>query len=317
MNSRMATPSSREVSNASSPKRGLGRRFKRALVAGGVLCSLMLPLGGYLAPRYYAPRIPVEWREQVHTQAKWVHDLWLQSRFPKTVLDRKVEQAVHRVRLFPPAYLTQRQREVHLLLDKPGAPEGTLEGENLPFEDSYWPPALRQGAIMIQGLKPVAHEFVNYLGESHLGLMASHYQAAAAVGRYLDPRSLVSGQKDIPVRLELSGSRATMYFLGTKANGSYEFDLDKIEKGFHHPTTELDNHHNDWSSPGNELGHLVRLEETRLKKPGYGLFVIRLVAQGTKVSAALKQVLAPALEMERRELVRNNPTLDWLNSPRP
>ncbi len=311
----MAKPPIREVSSPSSPKRGLPKQLKRALVVGGVLCSLMLPMGGYLAPRYYAPRIPVQWRQSIRDQAKWVHELWLQSRVSRPDLEKKVEQASRRVRLFPPTYFEERQRQVHQMLNKPGSPQGSLEGEDLPSADSNWPPALRPGAIMIRTPDVAAHEFVHYVGQSHPGLMRSHPQSAAATSRYLDPQSMVHGQTDIPVRLDLSDSKATMHCTGNQAKITYGFDLRSIESGFHQPTMDSENRHNDHSSAGSELGHLARLEEERIRKPGYGLLVIRLVAQGSKVADALKRAKEPDLEKERQELIRNNPVLDWSKSP--
>lgn len=311
MNRSMVAPSLRGARSASPSKHGVSLRFKRALVAAGVVCSLMLPLGGYLAPRYYAPRIPVRWQQSVRHQAKWVHEWWLQSRDSKQVVVDKIEQASRRVRLFPPVYFKERQQEVHFLLDSPGLLEGSLEGEALPAADSRWPPALRPGAIMIQRPEVAAHEFVHYVGQSHPGLMLSHFQSAAATSRYLDPQSMIHGQTDIPVRLDLSDSSATMHCEGNQAKISYGFDLSKIEAGFRQPTTHSENHHNDRSSAGSELGHLARLEEQRLKKPGYGLFVIRLVAQGAKVREALTRAREPDLDKERQTLIRNNPVLDW------
>jgi len=297
------------VRTPAAAKSSAKSRFKRGLVAAGLLCSLLVPASLYT----YAPRVPESWRPQIREQVKWVHELWLGPRFSPAALRQKIDAASLRARRFPLLYHWVRQRTVARGL----GPGGDLEGEDLGSEDSRWPPAFYPGAVMLQRPDGAAHEFVHYLGQSHAGLMTSHFQSAAATSKYLNPESLVAGQKDDPVQLEVIGSKARMHCLGNQAKVIYGFDLQKIEDGFHQPTFESENHHNDESSAGYQLGHLARLEEARIRKPGYGLLVIRLVAQGSSVKAALNRAREPDLEQERQTLIRNNPGLDWSKNPSP
>lgn len=289
-----------------SARRSVKQKLKRALVGGVLACSLLVPSSLTL----YAPPIPVAERPAIRQHAQWVHELWLKNRVSRTALNRSINQAASRARRFPPLYHWGLKRLVKAELGR----EGSLEGQGNAVEDSKWPPALLPGAILIQDPKIAAHEFVHYVGLNHPETMVSHAPTAAAVDAYLNHESLVVGQIDDPVYLEQKGHILRMHCIG-QAKVIYGHDLRKIETDFHHPTPFSQSHHNDLDSAGQQLGRLCHLEERRIRKPAYGLFVIRLVSQGHGVLDALERARQPDLERERQEFIRHNPVLDWSKSP--
>lgn len=183
----------------------------------------------------------------------------------------------------------------------------TSAGPAKTLEVPYFP----HTRIMLNRLEAHAHEWVHANYSKSINSNAT----AAAIGDYfhksLDGVNLTKVRRRNG-RLEYEMVQYHPRFGKSKRKGLFKtvgtrfFDPDDVDRQFRTLTLK---DHNRMFNPGMELGILARFEEHRSKKPGLGLFLIREVSLGKKVEDALKNVNGPAIEKERRLLLKNHP---WL-----
>ncbi len=162
--------------------------------------------------------------------------------------------------------------------------------------------------MSLRRVKPYNHEWLHFYGETS----RNHYALSDAFSRYADRWG----------RWEVGQKYQPPVFKGSEVHynprlglppleypGKCKFDVSEIEARFLRVDWQG---HNEYSSPAKKLGELAKLEESRLKMPGYGFFLMREVANGMPVKKAMAFVAqSPTIRRERMALLKAHPDLDW------
>jgi len=213
-------------------------------------------------------------------------------------LKAAVDDSVRRTRLFPPA--------LGLFLRLAGHNPESVAGFAPGFQ--RLPHVLIPGAMSIKGVKAYNHEWLHHYWETS----KNHYALSDAFTGYAGQWG--EWQKGQMYRKPVIKGGRLHYFKRPEEGKTalpqrITYDLAGIEARF---KQEDPKDHNAWS-PAMSLGELANLEESRLKLPGYGFFLMREVANGMPVRKALAFVAkSPTIERERKTLLQAHPDLNWI-----